>query len=99
MNTESDTGTVRYYIDSNGKHVVKKYYAAPWPAYETPALDIPYNEGKPIFVDILEKQEFVYKVKMFFINGDVVVGYIAHRPFDPIKISNQHLLLDGRYNS
>lgn len=99
MNTKSDVATIRYYIDPIGEFAVRKYYSFPWPNYQCTALDIPYNGGKPIFVDILKKLDYVYKVKMFFINGDVIVGHIAHKPFDPIKISNQHLLLDGRFNS
>ena len=61
--------------------------------------DIPGNNRMSIYVDILSVHEFSYKVKMYFVNGNTIVGYIAYKPYNPIKITNMEELFDGRFNS
>lgn len=63
------------------------------------SFDIPHNSDMPIFLDILEKNDFTYKVKMFFMDGEVIVGYIPHKFSSPIKLTNTECLFDGRFNS
>lgn len=52
-----------------------------------------------IFLDILDKNDFSYHVRLFMSNGEILSGYIPHKPFNPIEIYNIENLLDGRFNS
>lgn len=50
------------------------------------------------FVDILEEDEYWYKVRVYSPDGNVVVGWILK--FDnPIQLTNRHELFNGRFNS
>lgn len=86
---------VRYAINCDG-HSVRKY-AIDQKMEVT--RDIPHNNNIPIYLDILEKTQLSYKVKMYFVSGETIVGYIAHKPFNPIVLTNSDSLLDGRFNS
>ena len=62
-------------------------------------FDIPVNDNVPIYLNIMEETPLSYKVKMFFIAGVVITGYIARKPFNPIVLTNFDCLLDGRFNA
>lgn len=90
--------TIRYAINSTlcTNQWVKKYSLV---QDLTNPIDVPDNKSVPIFVDILEKTYYSTKVRMYFINGDVIVGYIANQPYQHISIINEHLFFDGRFNT
>jgi hypothetical protein len=52
-----------------------------------------------IFLDILDKNDFSYRVRLFMPNGEIIVCYIPHKPSNLIEIYNFEDLLDGRFNS
>ena len=51
------------------------------------------------YVDILEEDEFWYKIRVHKPDGDIVVGWITKHFEGLIELTNRHELLDGRFNS
>jgi metallophosphoesterase superfamily enzyme len=53
-----------------------------------------------VFVDILGENATSYRLRVFLLDGDVLVGWFLGKILEgTIIIHNQHLLFDGRFNS
>ena len=50
-----------------------------------------------LFVDILEVTEHALKLKVYMSSDEVVIGWQS-KYFFPLKLHNEELLYDGRFN-
>lgn len=87
--------TIRYVLAEDLRYV-----------YETEELrkedrfNVPHDNGKAIFVDILQLKENSTQLKLYFPNGDIRVCWVTNlQYFTIVKINNPDLLFDGRFNS
>jgi len=59
------------------------------------------NVEERVFIDILEigKEHHVYKVNIFLEDGSIIKDVYILNILGEVKLFNEHLLFDGRFNS
>lgn len=87
----------RYTLDQSVR------YLYPDPDYKLPKMTV-LKSRHPIFVNILERNtdensgDVAMRIKLFYADGNTMEGWTSQN-LDPITITNQYELFDGRFNA
>lgn len=80
---------IRYKLDKDVRYI---WGSKDW----RDRIEIPLNQT--IFVDIIEKTEEYFFLKLYLNNGEVIWGFV-NTSMSPIVIHNYTELFDGRFNA